>query len=242
VLDFDGAICPVDVTEALLQTFADPSWEQIERDMRAGGVGLREALVRQSELLHGSRDEWLEYAVSSFSLEPTFEPFVRWARSRGLTLAIASDGLGFYIEPMLRAAGLDGLRVHTNRFDGRDAGGEVRFRFPEGHPVCVGCGTCKMNVVLGYRRTVGATAFVGEGYSDRYGALYADVTFAKHHLARLCSNEGIAYLPWDTYDDVRRGLEALARGEGQDLPGAPNPPTCPGWTDPADALGGGTGI
>jgi 2-hydroxy-3-keto-5-methylthiopentenyl-1-phosphate phosphatase len=175
-------------------------------------------------------------------LEPTFGPFVAWARSRGLTLAVASDGLGFYIEPMLRAAGIDGLRVHTNRFDGDRGAGEVVFGFPEAHPVCVGCGTCKMNVVLGYRRSVGATGFVGEGYSDRYGALYADVTFAKHHLATICTDDGIAYLPWANYDDVRSGLEALDRDGGVGLPGAPNPPTCPGWTDPTGMLSGGTGI
>jgi 2-hydroxy-3-keto-5-methylthiopentenyl-1-phosphate phosphatase len=228
VLDFDGAICPVDVTEALLRTFADPSWWEIEREMRSGALGLRAALVRQADLLRGTPEEWLAFAVSSFGLDPTFEPFVRWARRAGLTLAIASDGLGFYIEPMLRAAGIEGIRVHTNRFAA--AGGGRTVEFPEAHPVCVGCGTCKMNVVIGYRRSVGPTAFVGEGYSDRFGALYADATFAKHHLARLCQDDGIAFVPWITYDDVRSGIEAMAIGGGP--AGAPDPPMCPGWTDP----------
>ena len=224
VLDFDGAICPVDVTEAILGTFADPSWLQVEAEMRAGGVGLRDALVRQVALLRGTPDEWLAFAVDSFALEPTFAPFVRWAHARGLTLAIASDGLGSYIEPMLRAAGVEGVRVHSNRLS---ADGTVGF--PEAHPVCVGCGTCKMNVVLGYRQRVGPTAFVGEGFSDRYGALYADLTFAKHHLARLCDGDGIAFVPWTTYDDVRAGLDA----NGTAAPGPPDPARCPGWTDPS---------
>jgi 2-hydroxy-3-keto-5-methylthiopentenyl-1-phosphate phosphatase len=225
VLDFDGAVSPTDVTEALLRTFGEPSWWDIERDMRVGTLGLREALIRQAGLLRGGLDEWLEFAVSSFALEPTFEPFVRWARSEGLVVAVASDGLGFYIEPMLSVAGIDGIRVHSNAFDPVTG----TLGFPEANGVCVGCGTCKMNVVLGYRDRTGPTAFVGEGFSDRYGALYADITFAKHHLAAICARDGIAFTAWETFDDVRSGLERM----GPDgLPGPPSPERCPGWTDP----------
>ena len=86
-----------------------------------------------------------------------------------------------------------------------------------------------MNVVIGYRRGVGPTAFVGEGYSDRYGALYADATFAKHHLVGLCQDDGVAFAPWETYDDVRTGLEAMAAGDGP--AGAPDPRVSgAGWT------------
>ncbi len=227
VLDFDGAICPADVTESLLREFAHPSWWDVERLMRGRALTLREALVRQGSLLRGTPEEWFEFAVSSFPLDPTFEPFTRWADDLGLTLAVASDGFGFYVEPMLRAAGLDGIAVHTNAFD--PASG--KFSFPNANGVCVGCGTCKMNVVLGYRERVGPTAFVGEGYSDRYGALYANVTFAKHHLANLCRDDGIAFHPWTSYDDVRAGLERLVTASGGS-PAPPDPARCPGWTDP----------
>lgn len=79
-------------------------------------------------------------------------------------------------------------------------------------------------------------AFVGEGHTDRYGALYADLVFATKHLREICLAEGIPFLPWGTFDDVRSGLEA--RGPGG-LPGPVDPATCPGWTVES---GGGTGI
>ncbi len=237
VMDFDGAICPADVSAELLRRFADPSWWDVEQGLRDRSIGLRETLVRQAALLEGSPDDWVEFAISSFALDPTFEAFVRWARSRDIAMAAASDGFGFYIGPMLRAAGLDDVRVHANRFDPRT--GELSF--PSAHPVCVGCGTCKMNAVLGYRASAGPTAFVGEGYSDRYGALYADLTFAKRHLVDICLEEGVPYLPWGDFDDVRDGLAAVAAGTGP--PGAPDPARCPGWTDPGGGgSGGGTGI
>src|SRR5439155_19923004 len=125
------------------------------------------------------------------------------------------------------AAGVDGVRVLANTF------GPDGLSFPFGHPTCVGCGTCKMNAVLGSRGASddgGAVAFVGEGYSDRFGAVYADVTFAKHHLATLCEQEGIPFLPWQDYDDVRRGLETIAAGRlAITIP--VDPALCPGWTE-----------
>ncbi len=224
VLDFDGAVCPYDVTEELLRAFAPPTWWEIEQEMRARRLGLREALVRQGSLLTASRQEMLDFVVDRFQLDATFRPFVAWARSRGIHLAVASDGLGFYIGPMLERAGILDVMVLTNDF------GPSGFRFPFGHPACVGCGTCKMNAVL-RSRDGGAVAFVGEGYSDRFGALYADLTFAKHHLAKLCDEQGIPFLPWDDFDDVRQGLDAMADGTGS-FTGPVAPDRCPGWTDP----------
>jgi 2-hydroxy-3-keto-5-methylthiopentenyl-1-phosphate phosphatase len=93
--------------------------------------------------------------------------------------------------------------------------------------VCVGCGTCKMRAVSGHRERLGPVAFVGEGHSDRYGALYADVVFAKKHLVDICRSDGIPFLPWEDFDDVRRGLEALAEAS---VPVAPD--RCPGWEVP----------
>jgi 2-hydroxy-3-keto-5-methylthiopentenyl-1-phosphate phosphatase len=70
-------------------------------------------------------------------------------------------------------------------------------------------------------------AFVGEGHSDRYGAIYADLVFAKKDLVEVCQADGVPLLSWDTFDDVREGLERLDR-----LPVRSDPPACPGWTLP----------
>jgi len=229
VLDFDGAICPADVTEALFVAFGDPSWWDVELEMRRRSATLRDALVREAALLRGDPDVWLDYVISSFALEQTFPRFVRWADDHDIALAIASDGLGFYIEPMLAAEGIEGVEVHTNAFDPKTR----TVSFPSANDVCIGCGTCKMNVVLKYRARFGPTAFVGEGYSDRFGALFADATFAKHHLAALCEETGIPFEPWQDYDDVRRGLEQRRCGGTQ---AQPEPLRCPGWTEPTSPV------
>ena len=223
VIDFDGTICPQDVSEEILEAFASPEWWDIDLEFQRGEIGSRECLVRQAALLKGSRDQMLRLAMERYPLDPTFAPFVRWARGAAIEVAVASDGLGFYIPEMLRAVGIEGIPVLTNEvFVPGDAPVEVRF--PQAHPVCVGCGTCKMRIVLDHRERYGPVAFVGEGHTDRYGALYSDLVFAKKHLVDICRSDGVTYLPWQTFDDVRRGLIELAV-----VPGPVAPDRCPGW-------------
>ena len=52
-----------------------------------------------------------------------------------LQLAVASDGLGFYVEPMLGAAGIEGLPVLTNRFSLEN--GTPGFGFPLRYKITV---------------------------------------------------------------------------------------------------------
>jgi 2-hydroxy-3-keto-5-methylthiopentenyl-1-phosphate phosphatase len=222
VVDFDGTICPEDVSEELLRVFAPPAWWDIDLEFQRGAIGSRECLTRQAELLRGSEDEMLAFALER-RIEPSFRPFVAWAMARGIEVAVASDGFGFYVEPMLKAAGVEGIPLHINRMDV----GEKAFSFPSAHPVCVGCGVCKMLVVKSYRDRVGEVAFVGEGHTDRYGALYADLVFAKKHLVPICVADGVRFMSWNTFDDVRAGIEATDQA-----PGPVSPEICPGWTLP----------
>ena len=227
VVDFDGTICPQDVSEEILEAFAPRAWWEIDLQFQRGEIGSRECLTGQAKLLAGQQAEMLSFVLDRFSVDPTFRPFVSWVTRQGMELTVASDGLGFYIEPMLEAAGIRHLRVKTNAFSLER--GQLDLRFPSAHPFCEGCGTCKMRIVRTHRYRWGNVAFVGEGHSDRYGALYADLVFAAKHLAEICEQAGVPFIRWETFDDVRQGLEDVA-----ELPGAPNPAVCPGWTIPPD--------
>ncbi len=225
LVDFDGTACKVDVTAQLLSAFGDPWWHTYDERFERGEIGLREAIQAQDRMLHADRDTLVSFALEHGALDPTFAPFVEWCEASGLDTAIVSDGFSFYIEPMLREAGLGHLTVIANEqvwSDGRPDG----LRFMNAHPLCVGCGTCKMQAVLRYGER-GPVAFVGEGQTDRYGALYADVTFAKLALVAFCQADGVPFVPWEDFDDVRRVLETT-----DVLPGPVAPLECPGWTLP----------
>jgi 2,3-diketo-5-methylthio-1-phosphopentane phosphatase len=228
VVDFDGTACLQDVSEELLVSFGDPGWPAYDDAVDRGEMGLREAARHQSAMLSGSREEMLAYALEHAELDPTFAPFVAWADAQGMPVQLVSDGFAFYIRPILQAAGLGHVEVVTNELAFAD--GRPVLSHPNGHPACVGCGTCKMLAVQRFQASHGPVAFVGEGQSDRYGALYADVVFAKLGLVEICERDGVPYLPWETFDDVVAALEGLAT-----LPGPVAPVACPGWTPASDS-------
>lgn len=223
VVDFDGTACSADVSELLLRRFGEPGWEEPNDAVLRGAIGLREGMRRQVAMLHGDRDEMLAYAIANAPIDPTFAPFLAWATVEGIPVSLASDGFAFYIGPILEAAGIEGLEVRTNElaFAGQRPG---ELRHPNAHPDCVGCGTCKMLVVQRARAARGPVAFVGEGSSDRYGALYADVAFAKDALVAICERDGVPFVAWETFDDVRAWLSSADA-----LPGPVGPVRCPGW-------------
>jgi 2-hydroxy-3-keto-5-methylthiopentenyl-1-phosphate phosphatase len=216
LVDFDGKACRHDVAEHLLVRFGDPAWPEYDDAVDRGEIGLRTAITAQAGMLRASQEQLLAYALDHCPMDPTFAPFVAWARGEGIPVTIVSDGFGFYIDPLLRAAGLDDLPVITNTWR------EGAIAFDNGQGECVGCGTCKMRAVLEAPEPV---AFVGEGQTDRYGALYADVTFAKDSLPAYCERDGVPYVAWNDFDDIRTWLQTHDA-----LPGPVAPVRCPGWT------------
>ncbi len=92
------------------------------------------------------------------------------------------------------------LPVVTARttFDGRRAS----IAFPNGHPTCLVCGTCKRNRVLAHQAAGRAVVFIGDGESDRYAAGYADVVWAKRSLVRICLEAGWPFKRWTEFQEI----------------------------------------
>jgi 2-hydroxy-3-keto-5-methylthiopentenyl-1-phosphate phosphatase len=224
LVDFDGTACLHDVAEHLLIEFGHPSWSDHDVAWERGEIGGRDALSNQAAMLSAPLHEMLRFAIDHCPLDPTFGPFVEWSQAQNIPVTLVSDGFGFYIEPLLEAHAIVGTKLVTNGWRGIEG-----LSFPNGHPECVGCGTCKKRAVELAQASSGRVAFVGEGPSDRFGARYADVTFAKvgESLIRRCDAEGISYVPWTDFNDVRAALEGLVT-----LPGPLGGEPCPGWRDP----------
>ncbi len=223
IVDFDGTACLHDVAEHLLIEFGDPSWPEVDEAWERGELDSRRVIEAQAAMLDAPLERMVAFALEHCAIDPTFPPFVRWLEDGGVDVAVASDGFGFYIAPLLAAAGLERVRVITNTWS---PNGDARIAFGNGHAECIGCGTCKMNAVLAARAR-GSVAFVGEGASDRYGALYADVAFAKDRLVGIATADGVPFLLWETFDDVRAHLETL-----DVVPGSVGRERCPGWRTP----------
>jgi 2-hydroxy-3-keto-5-methylthiopentenyl-1-phosphate phosphatase len=218
LVDFDGTIARSDVSDEVMRRYASlEAWAPLESAYLDGSIGSRTLLTKQAALLHGDTA-----AISAIGedqeLDPHFIPFVSFLAERSIGIEVVSDGFGFFVRPALARLGLGDLPVFTARTSFPPGG--VDIAFPAGHPICRVCGTCKRERILVHRAAGRLVVFVGDGFSDLYAAGYADVVFAKDHLAELCADRGWPYHPWSTFAEIQATLaDLLAAGiEARDRP------------------------
>ena len=114
-----------------------------------------------------------------------------------------SEGLDFYLHELIKQWGLD-VPVRTNRamFEGR----RIRIEYPFADPSCTLCGTCKLDRVFELRVGGHRVVYIGDGYSDRCGALAADRVFARRGLATYLDEQGVPYEPFDDLHQIAAAL------------------------------------
>jgi 2,3-diketo-5-methylthio-1-phosphopentane phosphatase len=210
--DFDGTVTQLDVTDLILTRLAHPSWQKVEQEWVCGSIGSRECLERQMALVNASAEE-LDRLIASVPIDPHFSTFYRQTLDWDLPVYFLSDGFDYVIRRVLKLAGVNGtLRNGTNVFASalRVDGRRLVVKFPYADPPCEhGCATCKAGVIRRLNRGRRPVIFVGDGLSDRFAVAEADIIFAKRQLLAYCQAEGVACYAYETFADVRAGLEKL---------------------------------
>jgi 2,3-diketo-5-methylthio-1-phosphopentane phosphatase len=197
-IDFDGTVVPCDVTDFLLEQFADPAWQEVEKDWQAGRIGSRECMARQVALLEATPAELIA-ALSELQIDPGFAAFVDQCGRNGIGMTVVSDGFDFVIERVLRNAGLD-LPFYANHLEPLGSNG-WRVTFPSARSDCrTLAGNCKCAFTQPYSSSV--KVVIGDGRSDFCVSGQADLVFAKGTLLELCRTSGVAHYAFDDFFDV----------------------------------------
>jgi HAD superfamily phosphoserine phosphatase-like hydrolase len=206
LIDYDGTISLTDVTDMVMVEHVPGVWEEASALYDAGGMGSRRLMAWEMSLVEADPAALLATAARQ-PHDPGFVPFVRRAQAAGIPIEIVSDGFGFFIEPALAALGVPELPVVTARttFNGR----RPSIEFPNGHPACFVCGTCKRERVLAHRAAGRRVLFIGDGESDRYAAGYSDIVFAKRSLERICLEAGWPFHRWTAFSEIETWLADL---------------------------------
>lgn len=215
--DFDGTISPRDIGAAFAERFspdgAASRVPELETWM-AGRTGHRELTRAQCALIRAGEAEALEF-TRSFRLDPRFAPFVREALGRGDAVMVVSEGLDFYLRDHLVREGLGDLPWAANKLVFQPDG-TVTPEFPFADPACDSCGNCKAQHVRRYRSRGYHAVLVGDGTSDRHGALAADAVLARGSLLEWCRAEGLPCTAFSDFGDVaeygRRQEQLATRG------------------------------
>jgi len=214
-LDFDGTITKRDAVDAILETFADPRWLEIEEEWKQGRIGSRECLGAQMRLVRATKDQ-VDALLDSIEIDEGFVKLLETCATRGVEAHIISDGFDYCIDRILARPSLNlrvrlnGVRILSSHLEAdRD---RWLVDFPSFHQSCGhGCATCKPAMMSLLNRDGGPTIFVGDGLSDRYAATSADLVFAKDKLAAFCREQQIAHRQFRSLADVAEQLDELLR-------------------------------
>jgi 2-hydroxy-3-keto-5-methylthiopentenyl-1-phosphate phosphatase len=207
--DFDGTITRLDVTDEILERYADPAWREVEKQWLRGDIGSRECFERQAALVRATVKQ-LNALVDLIPLDPDFPEFYRTLQTRRVPFYIVSDSFDYVIRRVLKRVGSDGeLRNGRHLFStGLELeDGRMRAVFPHSNHGCShGCATCKPAIIRRVRKKQQPVIFIGDGLSDRFAVEVADVVFAKNELLAYCRERGLACRPFETFGDVQKAL------------------------------------
>jgi HAD superfamily phosphoserine phosphatase-like hydrolase len=197
-VDYDGTITDVDTFDVLVRSAAgDEVWHELERELRAGRITLREALAREAATVRLSRLEALALLESRARIDSTFAAFVHCARAHGDWVGVVSAGIRSIIGPALERAGVD-VPVFANDVDFDNAGWGMTFIDDSvlGHDKAA---RVRAAAAAGAR-----TVYVGDGISDFEGALAAGVRFAKkgRALEQYCRERGVECTSFSSFDEI----------------------------------------
>lgn len=209
--DFDGTVTLNDVGVGMFERFVGERSAALVDSYHAGEISARVCFERQAEAAGNLNRSAVDTFVDAQEVDTGFQGFVGFCRSRDIPVTILSDGLEYYIDRILHRRGLGDVPHFANRgvFEGGAYDARLVLSFPFENADCGGCACCKRNLMLSGSAEDDFIVYVGEGFSDRCPAGYADVVFAKKSLQTYCQENNVTYVPWSTFHDVRVHLERL---------------------------------
>ncbi len=198
--DFDGTVAKNDIGDLFFETFGDKEfYARLVEMWRNYEISSREMWERIAESVRIDERSAEELIVSQ-EIDRYFLDFVKFCKDNGIEIFILSDGFDFYIKKILERYGLYDVKFFSNRLYIED--GKVRLEFPYPDSVCRICGNCKRNHMLTLSGDEDVIIYIGDGYSDRCPAEYADIVFGKKELLKFCKRRNIPVYEFENFNDV----------------------------------------
>jgi len=194
-VDFDGTISLEDTTDVVLERFADPSWQQVESEWRAGHIGSRECMKRQVELIRATPEE-LDTLCEEIPLDPHFPDLVALCNQKSIPVTVVSDGLDRTITRMLSRFDIDVPLLANKLVYLGDRRWTLEFLYSD--PGCeAGAGNCKCLALTKKPHTL--RILIGDGRSDFCASETADLVLAKSALVEHCQANGVPFIVFGNF-------------------------------------------
>lgn len=207
--DYDGTITDHDTFDLLARVFAgDRAWNDLDAQLQAGAMTLRQALAAQAALLRCTLDEADEVIKQRTQFDPTFAHFVARCEHEHVPVTILSSGLGPLIERALARNGLSHVPLRANGAHPNSNGWKMEFLDDSDY------GHNKAAVVTAAKANGETVTYIGDGNSDYEAALRADERFARRGraLETFLRERDIPFTPFDSFAEIESALFGYQNG------------------------------
>lgn len=205
--DFDGTITPVDVGNAFFEYFGGKDIRSDIEMYEQGKIVAKELFRRESLRIRNITPEKIDVFCQHYQVDSSFIPFYLWCRKKEIYLAIISDGMDVYVHRILNRYQIE-LPVFCNTLR-INPDLTVTPEFPYDDEESIDCANCKRNHLLTRSSADDIIVMIGDGYSDRCPARYADIVFASGSLETYCQQENISFYSFNNFTDIQKRLESL---------------------------------
>ena len=138
-------------------------------------------------------------------LRPGFQEFNYYCNTNGIRLYFVTNGLEFYVEALLRKAGLRNIPSYSVAVEGQPR--QLRYSYPYATEECWEWGNCKCKVLNQHRAKNSKIVYIGDGKSDLCASQKADFVFARSTLLRHCEQLQLPFQEFSNFFDVPAALK-----------------------------------
>lgn len=213
VCDFDGTLVNDDMTDLILENFAEISWKNIENDWLNGKISAKQCMQQQIRLLSARIDKnSLADFCKKIPLQNGVLEFLQFRNDNNFPTIIVSDGIDFVIQTILEAHQIDKkIPVFSNNLQIlQNANFDLRFPYFEQNCLAKS-GMCKCAVTKNFlaKYNLGKFFLIGDGLSDICLAKQADFIFCRknYKLAEFCREQHLNFFEFTDFTEISNYLQ-----------------------------------
>lgn len=207
--DFDGTITEKDnIIDIMCEFVPEEKWKPIVDNIFAKKTSLRAGVYDLFQLVPSSLKQHItDFVLSRARIREGFGDFIDYCSRQEITLLITSNGIDFFIHPILAPYNEKIHTIYCNQSDFSGSNVEIIYPYPCDEYCDVDCGMCKTTVIRRYDSNRYLKFVIGDSITDLEGAKIADAVIARDYLKEKCAELGIDCIPFADFHDC---LQAIA--------------------------------
>lgn len=219
--DFDGTITVQDVTDEILNQFADHHWREIGKEYSNGIITHAKMNKKFANLLQVSPAKLKAFLKESIELREGFYSFISLSKETNVPFVIISSGWDFYIKHILRIKGLHFINrideiftfkknyipVVSNRLTFNSIKFKWTLKLQWNSKNCKISSPCKGSIArLLKKKGIKDIVVIGNSKTDICMAQEASFVFAAEGLADVCTREIITFKRFHSFKEIGQVL------------------------------------